>query len=173
MSKTIRRKRRTLHLKAFWVLLLLTAFLVPHATAEFLPTEGLNTAVALYYQGKFEESLERLRSLARSSPGDVQIQLNYIRLLREVGRYDEALPVLGRLVANHPKHTGYRLAMVSAVYLGGYYDRVIQLTTADDDAAILFGAAWPWRKAGRLQQPLKLWKTQSPKNPSIPAPIFI
>ncbi|HOQ24741.1 MAG TPA: SpoIID/LytB domain-containing protein [Bacillota bacterium] len=172
MSKTIRRKRRTLHLKAFWVLLLLTAFLVPHATAEFLPTEGLNTAVALYYQGKFEESLERLRSLARSSPGDVQIQLNYIRLLREVGRYDEALPVLGRLVANHPKHTGYRLAMVSAVYLGGYYDRVIQLTTADDDAAILFWRGLALAESGKTAAAIKTLEDSIAKEPFNPSAHF-
>lgn len=172
MRKQTRRPRDLWRSKNLLGLILFVALPISHVAAEWLPMTDMNSAVSLYYQGEFGESLGGLKELARSSPGDERIQINYIRLLREAGRYDEALPLLGRLVSNHPENSDYRLAMLSAAYLGGYYERVIQLTTTDEPAPVLFWRGLALAEDGKTTGAIQALETSLGEEPFNPAACF-
>ena len=75
-------------------------FLVAHVGAVGVgepPPPSLDEAVALYYDGEFEESLAAFRQILVAHPGDRKARWEYVALLREAGKYDQALAQLDSL----------------------------------------------------------------------------
>jgi SpoIID/LytB domain protein len=104
----------------------------------FLPKNQRQTAINLYYQGDFSGSLDLLAMAVRDNPSDNESRFNLIYLLREAGRFSEALEHLTYLIASSPSNPTYLQALLETTYLAGDYYRVLALKSPDESVEASF-----------------------------------
>ncbi len=105
---------------------------------RFLP------GVASYYQGDYQGSFQIFREILQNDPGNDQVRLNLIQLLKETGKYQEAISELTYLTDKYPSETAYRVALIEAAYLGGQPDlalKFVRETESDPEAHFWLGLA--------------------------------
>ncbi len=101
--------------------------------------KSISEAVSSYYQGDFEQALERLLYYTEQIPNDNKARLNLIQLLREAGRFDDALAEIGQLLESNPGTPEYQLSFLRTAYLAGRMDLVIsEVTPAEVQPEKLF-----------------------------------
>ncbi|NLW56664.1 MAG: SpoIID/LytB domain-containing protein [Firmicutes bacterium] len=84
-------------------------------------------AVNRYYQGDFETSIRQLENLVRAYPRQEKIRFNLVYLLREAGRFSEALEHLTYLRKINPVEEQYQQAYLTTTYLAGRAAEVLKL----------------------------------------------
>ncbi|NLM36882.1 MAG: tetratricopeptide repeat protein, partial [Firmicutes bacterium] len=102
------------------------------------PADRYQQALNLYYQGEFYQSLDLMATLVRDNPADKEIRFDLTYLLREAGRFPEAISHLSHLVKTHPNQTAYWHALLATTYLAGDYYRVLALKTPEASAETSF-----------------------------------
>lgn len=104
-----------------------------------------DTGVASYYQGDYQGSIQALREMLQSGPENDRARLNLVQLLKETGKYQEAVSVLTNLTDKYPSEPVYRLALMEAAYLGGEPNLVLKFAhepESDPEALFWLGLAF-------------------------------
>ncbi len=137
------------YLSALLFLTILVSLPYPVASEDNTATsQKLNlftTAVASYYQGDYQGSIQKYREILQSDPENGQARLNLIQLLKETGKYQEAISELTYIAAKYPLESAYRIALMEAAYLGGQPDLVLKFTgesESDPEALFWLGLAF-------------------------------
>ncbi|NLW55467.1 MAG: SpoIID/LytB domain-containing protein [Firmicutes bacterium] len=100
--------------------------------------ERYQQAIDLYYQGEFAQSLDLISALVQDNPANEDIRFDLTYLLREAGRFSEALKHLTHLINSNPDQPAYRNAFLATAYLAGDYYRVLATKGPEDSVEASF-----------------------------------
>ncbi|MGE5605625.1 MAG: SpoIID/LytB domain-containing protein, partial [Bacteroidota bacterium] len=103
------------------------------------------TGVTSYYQGDYQRSVEIFQEIVQSDPENDAVRLNLAQVLKEAGRYQEAIRNLTYLADKHPAESGYRMALMEAAYHGGQPELTLKLaeeTELGPEALFWLGLAY-------------------------------
>ena len=107
------------------------------------PPPTFDGAVASYYGGSFDASVETLKALLAANASDTRAQWELVRLYEEAGQYDKAVTLLRGLAAVNSDGAGEELFI--ALVLAGRTKEAQALETAEPEnpasAKMLFYAA--------------------------------
>lgn len=114
--------------------------LIVAAYEDATPTtmDRYQKALDLYYQGEFYQSLDLMATVVRANPADEGIRFDLTYLLREAGRFDEAISHLTHLVNTNPNQTAYWNALLATTYLAGNYYQVLAIKPPEASAESAF-----------------------------------
>lgn len=116
------------------ITLITTASENPASTVE----ERYQQALDLYYQGEFYQSLDLMATIIRDNPVNDRIRFDLTYLLRESGRFPEAINHLTHLVNTNPNQEAYRNALLATSYLAGNYYQVLAIKSPKDSVEASF-----------------------------------
>ncbi|NLY90228.1 MAG: SpoIID/LytB domain-containing protein [Firmicutes bacterium] len=121
------------------VMIAIITFIVQAAEEQTLPTEELyQEAINRYYQGEFTASLDLLTRIVQAEPKNDTVRFDLTYLLREAGRFSEALTHLRYLMAADPSAMAYHEAYLVTAYLAGKYYQVLTAKVPEETAEISF-----------------------------------
>lgn len=118
---------RSLVILVFGFIWLLPQLGTQLVSSEAQPGPDITAAVTLYYENKIDACLEKFRSLAVANPDDIPVRLNLIRVLREAGKYSEAIAQSNSLLRQNPEDPRIRLIALQAAYLAGKPDETVKM----------------------------------------------
>lgn len=131
----------------FILILLLIVGLItleyPAVSEDAVSSEGnqylFNAGVRSYHQGDYLISIEIFQEILQSDPENDEVRLNLVQVLKETGRYSEAINQLTYLADKYPSEPGYRVALMETAYLGGRPELTLELANrAESDPEALF-----------------------------------
>ena len=102
------------------------------------PDNDFIEAISLYYDGNFTGSLNKLRAIVATNPDDDKARLNLVHLLREEGRFDEAIEHLNTLIKKDPANQNYHETLATLLYLAGHPEAVLQVSGLGESAQSLY-----------------------------------
>ena len=109
-------------------------------SSETQPDSDITAAVSLYYENKIDACLEKFRNLADAKPDDIPVRLNLIRVLREAGKYHEAIAQSNALLRQNPDDPRIRVTALQAAYLAGNPAETVKIIPKEN----LKGAEFYW-----------------------------
>ncbi|MGN0221604.1 MAG: tetratricopeptide repeat protein [Prevotella sp.] len=115
----------------------------------------LGLARVFFAQEKYEDAIRCYEQLLKETPERKNLQLEYATCLTNLGRADEALPILYKLDYEHPDHAGITRVLAWALTQGGKYEqaektyeRLLGLPQTADTDKVYYGLSlWAGGKA--------------------------
>lgn len=101
--------------------------------------------VTSYHQGDYQRSIELFQAIIHSDPENDAARLNLVQVLKEAGRYQEAIRCLTYLADKYPAEPRYRMALMEAAYLGGQPELALKFgekMESDPEALFWLGLAY-------------------------------
>lgn len=158
-------------LKYIFPSLILSALLIipGSATGTAAPADTDSaTATSLYYQGDYQSSLEHWQDLINSQPENAR--RNLVQLLRETGRYDEALNQLDELLKITPQDPDLHRTKLELSCLAGHPEQVVAGCQPDQaSAAELFWLGMAWLDLDKPDEASQLFQKSLTKEGYNPA----
>lgn len=162
------------NLKHIFTGLILSALLIIPGSATGIAspadTDGA-AATSHYYQGDHQASLDEWRELTASQPE--KARRNLVQLLREAGRYDEALNQLDELLKIAPQDPDYRRTRLELSFLAGRSGQVVAECRPDQaSAAELFWLGMALLDLGKPEEAEQTFKKSLAKEGYNPAALY-
>lgn len=138
-----------------------------------------NLALAYYYMGSFERSLEEIREVLSIDPGNLHALCNLAVFYEHFGRKSDLSELVDRLrrtVPFHHEHV-FKLATTMGILQEHetalrHFRRLIRLGDAGMDSCLYHYAAVAAYNTGRMDEAARLWRKAAKQDPESGIPRF-